>query len=74
MSDFRIWGRVESIGHSEFFVIASAVSEDPGEQCAVFTSIATSLARAHEERGRLMLRAGEAVRARGDRVVDVEDD
>jgi hypothetical protein len=27
MADFRIWGRVEHIGPSDFFVIAPGVSE-----------------------------------------------
>jgi len=74
MADFRIWGRVEHIGPHDFFVIASAVPEVPTERVIVLTGSSTSLIDANQERQRLMVRAGEAVRARGDRVVDVEED
>jgi hypothetical protein len=73
MADFRIWGRVECIGRSEYFVIASAVPERAAElRPIVLTLTAHSLQQAHQDRDRLMISAGEQVRARGDRVVDVE--
>ena len=73
MADFRIWGRVEHLGPSEFFVIASAVPEDAqSERPIVLTLTAHTLQQAHAERDRLMIDAGAKVRARGDRVVDVE--
>lgn len=70
MADFRISGRVEHIGPSEFFVIASGVSEAPGERAIVLTLTAHSLAQANSERDRLMIAASAKVRARGDRVVE----
>lgn len=72
MADFRIWGRVEHIGPRDFFVIASAVPEVTTERVIVLTASLTSLADANAERARLMVRAGDAVRLRGHRVVDVE--
>ena len=72
MADFRVWGRVEHVGPHDFFVIASAVPDVPGERPIVLTLSAESLERAHTEKAKLMVQAGAAVRARGDRVVDVE--
>jgi hypothetical protein len=73
MADFRIWGRVECIGRSEFFVIASAVPVRVSDvRPIVLTLTAYSLQQATSDRDRLMVSAGEKVRARGDRVVDVE--
>lgn len=73
MADFRIWGRVEHVGPHDFFVIASAVPEAATERVIVLTESALSLSDANAARDRLMMSAGEAVRARGDRVVDVEE-
>lgn len=73
MGDFHIWGRVEHIGPSEFFVIASAVPDDQASRPIVLTLTAHSLAQANNEKERLMVEVGATVRKRGDRVVDVED-
>ena len=73
MADFRIWGRIEHIGAREFFVVASAVPEVGAERPIVLTITAGSLQEANAEKSKLVTRVGEAVRARGDRVVDVEE-
>lgn len=72
MADFRIWGRVEHIGPSQFFVIASAIPEVQSERATVLTLTADSLGQESAEKARLMIQVGEVIRWRGDRVVDVE--
>jgi hypothetical protein len=73
MADFRIWGQVEHIGVKQFLAIVSAVPEDHGERPIVLTSITPNLVEANQNRDRLMIELGARVRARGDRVVDVEE-
>lgn len=73
MADFRIWARVEHIGVKRFIAIVSAVQDPPADKAIVLTGEAPSLAEANASRDRLMIEMGERVRARGDRVVDVEE-
>ena len=72
MSDFLVWGRVEHIGVRQFLAIASGVPEDRQDVAIVLTAVAPNLAEANQHRDQLMREVGEKVRARGDRVVDVE--
>jgi hypothetical protein len=74
MVDFRIWGKVEHVGVRQFIAIVSAVPEDHSERPIVLTSITPNLVEANQDRDRLMVELGARVRARGDRVVDVEAD
>lgn len=74
MADFRIWGKVEHIGVEQFLAIVSAVPDDAGAQRPiVLTSIQHNLPEANQAKDRLMMNVGAPVRARGDRVVDVEE-
>jgi hypothetical protein len=73
MADFRIWGKVEQIPPAEFFVIASAVPKDGGDGAAVLTTTASTEDLADSAKQKLMREVGALLRARGDRVVDVED-
>jgi hypothetical protein len=72
MADFRVWGKVEHIGVKQFLAIVSAVPEDPRGRPIVLTTITPNLVEANQNRDRLMIELGARVRARGDRVVDVE--
>ncbi len=74
MPDFRIWARVEHIGPSEFFVVASAVRAHDFASADVLTRNAASRDAATAARDELMVEIGAAVRARGDRVVVEEED
>jgi hypothetical protein len=73
MANFRIWGRTEQTGPSQFSVIASAVRDDQRERPMVLTEVAHSLHDANAAKERLMIQVGELVKARGDRVVLVGD-
>ncbi len=77
MGDFFIWGRVESLGAHGYYVIVSEVPREIAKGAAgaaVETAIAGTEAEAVELRNALMRRAGEAIRSRGDRVVDVVEE
>lgn len=73
MADFRIWAKVEHVGVKQFLAIASAVPEVVADRPVVLTSIAPTLVEANEHKAQLMVELGDKVRARGDRVVDVEE-
>ena len=74
VADFRIWGKVEHIGVKQFLAIASAVPDPPDDQRPiVLTAIVCELVEANQARDRLMKDVGNRLRARGDRVVDVEE-
>ncbi len=74
MAGFRIFGRVEKLGQSGYFVIAAANPDRPSDEdrAIVLTRTATSLPEANAERRTLMAKVDEAVRARGDTVISVE--
>ena len=72
--DYRLWGRIEQIGPTEFVVIVTAVnSEQPGDAKPV-QRVARSRQAAEDLRRSLLIDAGDMLRLRGDRVVDVEVD
>jgi hypothetical protein len=73
-SNYRVWGRVEHIGVRQFIAIASGVPENHSDVAIVLTSVSPDLAEATQQRDQLMREVGAKVRARGDRVVDVEAD
>lgn len=72
MASYRVLGRVKHIGPNQFFAIASGVPEVPGNRAIVLTTTSPSLSDSNKEEARLMVEVGVAVRARGDRVGDVE--
>jgi hypothetical protein len=72
--DYRIWGKVHHLQPGDFFVVATAVPDPPTDRPIVLTLSSSSLLEANQERSRLMIKLGEQVRERGDRVVDVEED
>lgn len=77
MADFIIWGRIEPIGKRRYFVIVSELPRDfpsNASSTAVETGTVDSREEATALRDGLMKRAGEKIRARGDRMVDVEED
>ena len=77
MADFRIWGRIEHIGPQQFFVVVSAVPDLPQSGLIgvdLESQTLSSRAEATDARAVLMRAMGERIRARGDRVVDVEEE
>lgn len=77
MADFIVWGRIEPIGALGYFVIVSELPRNfprNASDTAVETGTVDSREEAVALRDGLMQRAGEKIRARGDRVVDVEED
>jgi hypothetical protein len=76
MGDFRIWGRVEHVGPHQFFVIVSAVPNAPAlenSRTEVERAMAASRHEADQIRNDIMRRMGGTITARGDCVVDVEE-
>jgi hypothetical protein len=75
LRDFCIWGRIDQVGPSQFFIVVSAVHDPPIEydRTVVLTGEAKSRDDAEAARNELMRELGAKVRARGDRVVDVEE-
>lgn len=71
MADFHLWGKIEHIAPSRFMVIVTTVAAD-GTKATPEIRIAGSRQAAEDLRTAMLLEAGEAVRAHGDRVVDVE--
>lgn len=76
MTDFCIWGTVNQIGPQEFVVLVSAARDEIGEFDGAMLDrhIATSRALAVIAKNEMMRRMGEAIRARGDRVVNVHEE
>jgi hypothetical protein len=76
MGDFRIWGRVAQIDTAQFVVIVSSVPANPlqFDQASVVAKIEPTRDEAVTLRDALMCELGAEVRARGDHVVDVEED
>jgi hypothetical protein len=77
MPDYRIWGRVEHIGPQQFVAIASAVPDSgdaTGNSADVRLQMLPDREGATLARDILVKELGEALRLRGDRVVDVEAD
>lgn len=76
MADFRLWATINYVPPDGYVVAVSAVPDEPGN--ATGTLVEVAVKPSHEEalqiRDQLMLQMGERVRARGDRVVDVEAD
>jgi hypothetical protein len=75
MADFRVWGTIHQIAPDQFLVTVSAVPDDLAalpDGVKVETHTATSRALAVEACSDMVLRMGKLVRARGDRVIDVE--
>lgn len=76
MREFRIWGRTEHVGPQQFFVVVSAVPDPPvapSPGVEVDRIMVASRSEANQARDDMMRRMGGLVRARGDRVVDVEE-
>lgn len=71
-TDFRIVGRIEHFAPQQFLAIACALPDVGDDGVVVQYVIAHSLSEAAGERDRLVLEIGTKVRARGDRVIDVE--
>ena len=74
MADFHIWGQIHHIAPQQFAVVVSSVPADLAEQAhkaEVRLQILPGLQEAQAIRSALMRAAGEAIRLRGDRVVDV---
>jgi hypothetical protein len=77
VGDFRIRGRVEHTGPRQFLAIASAVLARPGavaDQADVRLRMLPDREGATFARDILVQDLSEALRVRGDRVVDVETD
>ncbi len=75
MADFRIWGTIEHVGPQEFCVIATSTPDPPHSALLSESDRETfeSLNLANAGRDRMILQMAARVRARGDRVVDVEE-
>lgn len=75
MSDFRLWATVNKTAAHEFAVCVRAVPESADEmhRAHVEMQVTTTLEVAETMRASMLLAMGERVRARGDRVVDVEE-
>ena len=77
MGNFKLVGRVEHIGPRDFVAIAAAVPDQPGAMAAIADirlEILPDREGAMLTRDILLKDLGEALRLRGDRVVDVETD
>lgn len=74
LSDCRLWGRIEQIGPAEFVVIVTAVNNDDPGDAKVDQRVAKSRQAAEDLRRALVMAAGDMLRLRGDRAVDVEAD
>jgi hypothetical protein len=77
VADFRINGRVEHAGPRQFLAIASAVPNRPGAvaaQADVRLQLLPDREGAKLARDILVNDLGEALRLRGDRVINVDTD
>jgi hypothetical protein len=72
--DFHLWGTIRQSAPTEFAVTVSAVPASGDIQdVTVDLRVAPSQELAESIRASMLLAMGERVRARGDRVVDVEE-
>lgn len=76
MPDFRLWGRVEQIGPSQFLAIVSAVPDtvSPDFDAGVELVTAPTHGEAWHQLETLAVTLGEKVRQRGGRIVEIEID
>ena len=73
MDDFTIWARIIHTGPQEFTVVAAAIAlHGPSERALVFVESCPSRLEAQSLRDETARKLGADVRARGDRIVDVE--
>jgi hypothetical protein len=74
MSHFRIWGTINQTAPAHFLVVVSAVRDPPkfSATADVRTADAASRQDAEQLQEKMMIELGAEVRARGDRIVDVE--
>ena len=76
MTDFRIWGRIEQIDPEQFVVIVSAIGERSGlvDVPLIGRYVAPTREVALAVRSVMIRETGAQLVARGDRVVDIEED
>jgi hypothetical protein len=76
VADFRIVGRIEQIAPRLFIALAAAVCDVPDdfEGVMVDRRVAASRQGAIVARDEMIRGMGEVIAARGDRVVDVEEE
>ncbi len=73
--DFRIWATIHQTAPSEFAVTVSAMPDDPNslERPRVILRIAATREIAEAIQRELSLKMGAALRAGGNRIVDLEE-
>jgi hypothetical protein len=75
VADYHVWSTITYVPPGRYVVVASAVTVDEARaaQADVRQAFAETMEEAEGVRRALMIELGAAVRARGDRVVDVVD-